>query len=100
MKCEVSLAPSGNIQLEIPSVLAAGRSHCVEIPLTMNGLSLLKKVLLDRQQSPVTPTIGMMASPVASQVHAFMVKKESADRAAAKTTSDALQSKFNITLDL
>lgn len=99
MKCTVSLSPSGNIQLEIPSVLAAGRSHVVEIPLSLNGISLLKKILLDRKADPQS-SLGKLSSPVASQVHEYLVKKTRDDQAEAKRTSDDVQKKFNITLDL
>ena len=74
MKCTLDLAPSGALLLEIPSVLAEGRSHFVEIPFTLAGLSLIKKTLLARQAS--TQTIGMRGSPTAQQVHQFLEQRQ------------------------
>jgi hypothetical protein len=67
--CEISLAPSGNFRLTIPS--SAGGSHSVEIPLTMDGVRLLKKTLEARVKE-VRPTIGMIASPTAADIHKFL----------------------------
>lgn len=89
----IFLAPSGAIAVEIPSVLAEGRSHTVEIPLTLAGLSLLKKILVDRQRA-VRPTIGMMASPVASDIAAFLAKRDREDRANAKANAEAIAQRY------
>ena len=91
----VFLAPSGAIALEIPSVLAEGRSHTVEIPLTLAGLSLLKKVLVDRQRQ-ARPTVGMMASPVASDIAKFMAQRDREDRANAKANARAVTEKYRL----
>lgn len=89
----IFLAPSGSIAVEIPSVLAEGRSHTVEIPLTLAGLSLLKKILVDRQRA-ARPTIGMMASPVASDIAAFLAKRDREDRANAKANAEAVAKRY------
>lgn len=91
----IFLAPSGAIAVEIPSVLAEGRSHTVEIPLTLAGLSLLKKVLVDRQRQ-ARPTVGMMASPVASDIARFMAQRDREDRANAKANAQAVTEKYKL----
>ena len=75
MNPTISLAPSGNLLLEIPSVLAEGRSHSVEIPLTLGGISLLKKILIERSRDPL-PSIGKRSAPVAADISAFLEKQE------------------------
>lgn len=92
MNPRVSLAASGNIALEIPSVLAEGRSHTVEIPLSLAGLSLLKKILVERAREPV-PSLGKKSSPVAADIHAFMERRDRENNA-------AVISKYNIEIDL
>jgi len=67
----ISLAPSGNILVTIPSVLAEGRSHSVEIPNTLAGLSLLKKILVERSRDPI-PRIGARSAPVAADIAKFL----------------------------
>lgn len=79
--------------MEIPSVLAEGRSHTIEVPLTLAGLSILKKILVDRQRS-AKPSIGTMASPVASDIQRFLREREREDRAVAKANAQALVTKY------
>jgi hypothetical protein len=95
MNPTISLAASGNIAVEIPSVLAEGRSHTVEIPLTLAGLSLMKKILVERQRT-ARPTIGMTASPVASDIQAFLAKREREERAATAAHAKAFAKQFNL----
>lgn len=86
MNPTISLAPSGQIAVEIHSVLAEGRSHTVEIPFTLGGLSLLKKILKARQDEG-RKTIGTLASPVASEINRFIESKNREDAAAARRVS-------------
>jgi len=86
MNPTISLAPSGQIAVEIPSVLAEGRSHTVEIPFSLGGLSILKKILKARQEV-AKPSIGTMASPVASEINRFIETKNREDAAAARQVS-------------
>lgn len=99
MNPTISLAPSGAILVEIPSVLAEGRSYTLEIPMTLGGLSALKKLLVERQRD-TRPTIGTRAMPVASDIARYIAKKDSEDRDAAKRASQELQSKYDIEIDL
>lgn len=92
MNPSLSLAPSGNLLLEIPSVLAEGRSHSVEIPLTLGGLSLLKKILVERSRDPM-PSIGKRSAPVAADIASFLEKQEAAK-------SKATLNKYQIEIDL
>lgn len=93
MNPTVSLAPSGNILLTIPSVLAEGRSHSVEIPQTLAGLSLLKKILVERSRDP-TPSIGRKSAPVAADIAKFLNDR-------AREEAAALSDRFGgISLDL
>lgn len=87
MNPSISLAPSGQIAVEIPSVLAEGRSHTVEIPFSLGGLSILKKILKARQEVESKKTIGTMASPVASEINRFIESKNREDAAAARRVS-------------
>lgn len=75
--CEISLAPSGNLALTIPS--RKGGSHKVEIPLNMDGLRLLKKTLEARAKESA-PTIGMVASPTAYDIHQFLLTQQEKKR--------------------
>lgn len=75
MNPSLSLAPSGNLLLEIPSVLAEGRSQFVEVPLSIGGLSILKKILKARQEDP-RPSLGRASMPTASDIHRFMENEE------------------------
>lgn len=90
----IFLAPSGAIAIEIPSVLAEGRSHTVEVPMTLAGLSIIKKILQDRQKAQRTPTIGTMGSPVASDIQRFLAQREREDRAAAKENAMAVAKRY------
>lgn len=90
-KVAISLAASGAIALEIPSVLAEGRSHVVEVPMSLAGLSLIKKVLQERAKAP-TPTIGSMASPVASDINKYLSQRTAEDRAHSRKVVE----KFNL----
>lgn len=74
MKCTIDIAPSGNLVLEIPSVLAEGRLHTVEVPFTLAGLSLIKQTLSARRADP-RPSLGKRSAPVASQVHQFIERQ-------------------------
>lgn len=101
----ISLAPSGNILLEIPSVLAEGRSHCVEIPFTLAGLSLLKRTLQSRAEAQKSHDLGIgtRASPVASDIHKFLADRAREERIAASESARAIERKYqleNIDLDL
>lgn len=91
----ISLAPSGQIAIEIPSVLAEGRSHTVEVPLTLAGLSIIKKILTDRQRNE-KPSIGSLGSPVASDIQRFLREREREDRALAKESAQALAKKYAV----
>ncbi len=98
--CEIALAPSGKLALTIPS--ASGSSHTVEIPLTLDGLNLIKKTLLARQSEPVT-TIGSAASPIAYEINKFLQNKakERAQKVQEKAAlADDLLDLLNIELEL
>lgn len=92
MNPTIHLAPSGNIALEIPSVLAEGRSHTVEIPFTMGGLSLLKKILVERSRDP-TPSIGKPSAPVAADISAYLERQE-------REKATKVLDKYKIEIDL
>lgn len=94
----ISLSPSGGILVEIHSVLAEGRSHHVEVPLTLGGLSILKKILIDRQRAAAKepPTIGSMGSPTAWQIAKFLQDKDREDRAAAREATKSLVQKIGL----
>lgn len=81
MNPTISLAPSGNLLLSIPSVLAEGRSQVLEIPLTLGGLSLIKKILVERSRDP-TPSLGKRSMPIAADIHKFLVERQHANDAA------------------
>ncbi len=78
MNPSLSLAPSGNLLLEIPSVLAEGRSQFVEVPFTLGGLSILKKVLTARASDP-KPSLGRASMPTASDI-ARHIENEAKER--------------------
>jgi hypothetical protein len=99
MNPTIRLAASGNIAVEIPSVLAEGRSHVVEIPMTLAGLSVIKKILVERALDR-SPSLGKASAPVASQINAFLAKREAEDRAAARKQSEEFASRYNIELEL
>jgi hypothetical protein len=92
----VFLSASGGIALEIPSVLAEGRSHVVDIPLTFAGLSLLKKILQDRQKAEGRKSIGTMSSPVAADVQKYLARRDTEDRAASKKSASELVKKYEL----
>lgn len=101
----VSIAPSGNLLLEIPSVLAEDRSHRVEIPFTLAGLSVLKRTLQKRQeaQSNKEKGIGSQASPVAADIHRYLADRAREERIVATQHSRDLERKYaieNIELEL
>ena len=94
----ISLSASGSIQVEIHSILAEGRSHHVEVPLTLAGLSILKKILVDRQRAARNepPTIGSMGSPTAWQINKFLQDREREERVAVKKTAETLIQKIGL----
>lgn len=92
MNPTLSLAPSGNLALEIPSVLAEGRSHTVEIPFTLGGLSLLKKILVERSRDS-SPSLGKKSAPVAADISAYLERQE-------RQKSTVVLSKYKIEIDL
>jgi hypothetical protein len=102
----IRLGASGALEIEIPSVLAEGRSHFVEIPFNFGGLSILKKVLRERQaaiKAHKPPTIGSNGSPVASQIQQLLETRDREDRIAAKKAANDLLSSLgidDITLEL
>lgn len=69
-KPTISLADNGGFLLEIPSQTVEG-SHHVVIPFTLTGLSILRKVLQERQRE-ARSTIGMNGSPTQAQVEAWL----------------------------
>ena len=89
---QIRLAASGCMEIEIPSVLAEGRSHSIEIPMTLAGLSALKTVLVQRQraESSQPPTIGSRGSPTASMIQKHLADKDRQDRDAAKRVAQDL----------
>lgn len=92
MNPTISLAPSGNLLIEIPSVLAEGRSHSVEIPFTLGGLSVLKKILVARSRDPL-PSIGKPSAPVAADISAYLERQE-------REKSTKVLDKYKIEIDL
>lgn len=101
----ISLAPSGNILLEIPSVLAEGRSHTVEIPFSLAGLSLLKRTLQRRAEAQKSKDLGIgsQASPVASDIQKYLADRAREERAAAGQIVKTLEERYaleNIELEL
>lgn len=102
MNPTISLAPSGNLLLELPSVLAEGRSHTVEIPFTLAGLSVLKRTLQNRAQA-VTPQqkgVGSAAAPVASDIQKFLAERERENRIAHAQRVNTKYNLDNIELEL
>lgn len=73
MNPTISLTPSGDISLTIPSNHVEG-AHSVTIPLSIPGLKLLKKILTERQRSP-SARISEPASPVQAQVNAWLAQE-------------------------
>lgn len=92
MNPTLSLAASGNLALEIPSVLAEGRSHTIEIPFTLGGLSIIKKILIERSRDP-SPSLGKRSSPVAADISAHLERQE-------REKSTVILSKYKIEIDL
>ena len=88
-RCVITLAPSGQLCLEMPSILAPGRTHYVEIPLTLAGLSLIKRTLMERKNDP-TPSIGKRSAPVTADIQKYL-----AGQAKETRVSQAQGSKFS-----
>jgi hypothetical protein len=96
----ISIAPSGNLLVEFPSVLAEGRSHSVEIPFTLAGLSALKRALVARKETAV-PRIGSHASPVASDIQKYLADRAREERVVSIQHARTIEKKYQIeNLDL
>ena len=96
MKLEISLAPSGNLILHLPS------GRLLEIGLNVGGLGHLKKVLSDAsfyRETGSTKRGYIGAFPSQSIVDKWL--KEDAERKLeqAKEEREALESELNLSLD-
>lgn len=65
----ISLDELGRLSLFLPGVKAEG--HHVTIPLTLDGLKVIRKILQERKKTPKA-TIGMNGSPTQEMVQAFL----------------------------
>lgn len=73
MSLSISLARNGGFHVFIPSdVLADGAGHRVFIPLSIDGLKVLRKLLQDRERA-VKEKIGHDSHPTQAQIQAFLV---------------------------
>lgn len=84
MKPTVELFGDG-FRLFIPSLTAEGGHH-VEIPLTLSGLGILRRILKERHEAT---RIGEEGSPVQAMIEAWLAL----DRKAQATITTAVQSK-------
>ena len=86
MKCSISLDPSGQLLLEIPSQTVSG-GHSILIPPTEGGLKILLQTLRKRERA--ISRLGDPGSPTQAQVEAWLRQDrlERASAAKAKTTS-------------
>ena len=65
----IYIGANGNFRLDIPS--RTGGKHTVSIPQSLDGLRLLRKILMEADATP-EPTIGMAAHPTQAQVDAWL----------------------------
>lgn len=98
--CKISLAPSGQMALEIPS--PSGGSHTVEIPFTPAGIDALRRILRKQKEAVVRheKTLGSDASPNAYQIEKFLREKSAAEVARKGAISSEILSDLDLTLDL
>lgn len=100
----ISLDPSGGFRLTIPSATAEGRSHSVIIPLTLVGLSLLKKTLSEREKDIKAAKLGTLGSPTQAMCDAWLAAKTSAEKTKslqpelAKKARSSIEEKYGIAL--
>lgn len=73
MNPTISLATSGNFALTIPSS-SSTLTHTVEIPPTLDGLRILRKILSARSSTP-SARIGEDASPIREQVRLWLLEE-------------------------
>lgn len=94
-KLSITLAPNGGFEVEVPSQKCNG-SHRVQIPFTLSGLSILRKLLQERARE-AEHTLGMNGSPTQQMVEAWLRRdKELAVVEKKEPTADHLLINLNI----
>lgn len=88
----IALSDNGGFEVAVPS--STGGLHHVQIPFTLTGLSVLRKLLQERAKQRKA-TIGMNGSPTQQMVEAWL-KKDQEERAAAPKPQPALLAGLNI----
>ncbi len=90
MKVTIDLAPNGMFNLELPSAFLENRSHSIQVPATVAGISILRKILTDRQRE--IKRIGNDSSPTQWQVEQWLTLERkllaATKTAEAKTATD------------
>jgi hypothetical protein len=81
--CQISLAPGGNLALTIPSTTSE-RAYTVIIPLTLDGLRLIRDTL---RQRTATTLIAQPGAPTQAMIEAWL-QEERQQRALAKITAE------------
>lgn len=71
----LSLSPSGELLLSIPSVLAEGRTQELTIPCTVEGLRVIRRILRERVADAEVPSLGKPSEPVASMIAEFLAQE-------------------------
>lgn len=86
-RCSISLDPSGQLLLEIPSQTVSG-GHSILIPPTEGGLKILTQTL--RKREAAISRLGDVGSPTQAQVEAWLRqdRAERQEKAKQKTLGD------------
>lgn len=90
MKCSLSLSPSGDLLLSIPS--PTGEAQTVLVPFSVEGLRVIRKVLLARESEP-DQRLGHWSEPTQSMVEAFLRNER-------ETKAKSFVDKYDIQLEI
>lgn len=91
MDVTISLAGNGGFILTVPSVLE-GRSHNVEVPANEAGISVIRKVLRERQRE-ARRELGNVSSPTQAQVEAWLAEDRRRRSLERQALADAAEQK-------
>jgi hypothetical protein len=82
MTLSVRLGPSGTMEVHLPSENSPRGSH-VQIPLTLDGLRLLRHILIERQRDHIH-RVGRANTPTQQMVHQWLAQAKAEARETAK----------------
>lgn len=82
MTLSVRLGPNGNMEVHLPSENSPRGSH-VQIPLTLDGLRLLRTILIERQRDSIH-RVGRANTPTQQMVHQWLAQAKAEARAQAQ----------------